>query len=609
MNEAFLRTGAIHFLTVSGFHVGVLGATVWMLLRFALRRGPRSAAICTAGVLVVYATIAEPNAPVFRATIMALLFCAARVTGRDFATHNWLPAAAIVLLLFDPQQLFRAGFQLSFLQVAVLVAFFPKLANWRPWRDAVEDPRARDVDTYAALAVKIVERWLWGLLLVSVLAWAGSWPLVVYHFERFAPWAPLQALLISPMVIATILLGFATVLLGPLPAAGELVGKALHATTDGLLWLVHVLGQLPGALLEAPAPPAAVVFLTYGLALTALYAASEARRARAGGGAKGRRAGWLLAATGATFAIPAAWFGAGAIREGAPADAMRLCVLDVGNGSATLIITEDQTMLVDAGTLGNFDAGETVRRALNALRAPDATRCVISHANFDHFSGVPTLVSAAGVRQVAVNPYFRDDDRTSPAAKLLDELRSHDAAIQTLKRGDRFAAGASTIDVLWPPATGAERLRANDSSLVLKISHPSGRVLLPGDLEREGIGLLLDACDANPDALRADVLIAPHHGDIEGDATADLLAAVDPTAIIVSTARDRSAFAELARDTLGKRVRVYSTRRCGAVVVEFTADRSMRISSPFARDDDGSVAADEANSRSPVNKTRSLRVP
>ena len=595
LNEAFLKTGAIHFLTVSGFHVGVLGWAVWVLVRRGLRRGERVTAAVTAAMLVVYALIAEPNAPVFRATIMGLLFCAARVSGRDFASQNWLPAAALVLLLVDPQQLFRVGFQLSFLQMAVLIAFFVPLYSWRPWENADEGGRARDADSYRAFVVGLVGRWVWGLIVVSVLAWMAAWPLVVFHFQRFAPWAPLQALVISPLVVLTILLGFAAVVLGAIPWVGAAVGWCLRWVTELLMGSVDWLGGLPGALVEMAAPPAMTVVATYALALVALVAFRRWRR-RSGDdrGAWSRsRAAWFGAAGVALLAIPCAWVGPRVLGAAAGVAGLRVCVLDVGNGSAAVVQCGGETLVVDAGTLGNFDVGETVFRALRAFGQRGAVQIAISHANFDHYSGVPTLLERADVDEVRVSPYFVAEgsaDNECAPARLLERVRVAGGGTRVVSRGDVLALGDGRVEVLWPPTEGADELRVNDSSLVLRIVCDGRAVLIPGDIERVGISALLSAYRDDSDALRADVLVAPHHGDIEGDATPELLATVDPRAVVVSTAHDRSAYAALVHDTLGRGVPVYSTHATGAVLIDVAFGREVRIDTPFQRTSSDSPA-------------------
>ena len=91
-----------------------------------------------------------------------------------------------------------------------------------------------------------------------------------------------------------------------------------------------------------------------------------------------------------------------------------------------------------------------------------------------------------------------------------------------------------------------------------------------GDIERNAIRALLSAHDDGRIDLRCDVLIAPHHGSVIAGDTAAFYAAVSPTVIVVSTAKERPRLAPLVRETLGNSCRLISTRDVGAVTVRIT---------------------------------------
>jgi competence protein ComEC len=148
----------------------------------------------------------------------------------------------------------------------------------------------------------------------------------------------------------------------------------------------------------------------------------------------------------------------------------------------------------------------------------------------------------------------------------------------------RLRAGAklrlddrTTVEVLWPPAGRAD-LSANDASLVLRITCDGQRVLLPGDLDRQGLSALAAAGPAARAAaqadVRADVLVLPHHGTWR-DTLPALVSAVGPKVVLASTAREPTPpqsggqSARLFYQRLTGDYQFHSTLRDGWIQVRF----------------------------------------
>ena len=82
--------GGLHFLAVSGFNVAVLAGAAWLVVRRVLRRGRRAAALTTLMLTLLFALVAEPNAPILRATICVVVAALAEMTERPFcASTGW----------------------------------------------------------------------------------------------------------------------------------------------------------------------------------------------------------------------------------------------------------------------------------------------------------------------------------------------------------------------------------------------------------------------------------------------------------------------------------------------------------------------------------------
>lgn len=582
LNDAFLRTGTLHFLTVSGFHVGVLAGAVWWLVRRVLRRGTRTAALVTMITIMLYALIVEHNAPILRAATMGILLCLAQLTRRPFCGFNWLALSALCILTYNPFELFRAGFQLSFMQVVAICTIVPR-AYGLLVRRRNDDEVPADADTWSGLIAQRLWRWTAGLIVICVIAWIVSLPLVLFHFGRFAPWGALQSIIVSPLVVLTVVLGFFTLITQIiLPPVGAVLGILLRGATDVLLWAVGKLAQLPNTLIDVQPPPAVLVIATYALFLLCFF---TWHGSAAGGGndAHEKRSkvkpGLLLAGL-----IPFLWLGwlpwplADTGRDYA------VHVLSVGSGSTTLVTTPDGHALVyDVGTIHNFDAGETAARAARVLGIRRLDALVLSHANFDHYSGAPTVLNSFPAGRLLFNPYFEAAAADNSAVRqFLDLLPVESPPRSTLRAGGRFTLGQAAIEILWPPADLDECWKPNNRSLVLRITANGRSVMLPGDIERDAIRALLKRHESRQIKLHSDVLIAPHHGAVLPRDTAAFYQAVDPRVVVNSTGRERPKLTTMLRETLGDSVRLISTHNAGAVTIRITTEGEIEIDTPFA---------------------------
>jgi competence protein ComEC len=130
---------------------------------------------------------------------------------------------------------------------------------------------------------------------------------------------------------------------------------------------------------------------------------------------------------------------------------------------------------------------------------------VLSHADLDHFNGLPALLDRFAVGQVTCTPSFADK-RERGVQNTVAMLRQRGIPVRIVKAGDRLSAGGLDLEVLHPPAVGPPG-NENSRSLVLLLRHAGHSVLLTGDLEGKGLEQVLGR---PPPAVA--ILMAPHHG-------------------------------------------------------------------------------------------------
>lgn len=592
VNDAFARTGALHLLSVSGFHVGLLGLVAWWSARLLSGSRRTIPPLLTLGALLTYALLAEPNAPIVRATIMGALFCIARLVGRPLSPVNWLAGSALLVVLVDPLELQRPGFQLSFTQMLVLLTVVPAL--YRRWIHPPPDPlggaglyRWQDADTWLAWAGRAVRCTLAGWTLVSLCAWAASLPIVWHHFGRVTPWGGVQSLVITPCASLVVVLGFVTLAVGVIPvvgsAAGALLRPCLNVFNSWLLGLVELAGQLPGTLLDVPpihgVTCLAILALGGAAAWLWLRSATAARqpahpdqrpaaayRRRAKPSVRAAVVFTLGCGAAASIAAIATW------RRDVPE--ATLIVLDVGDGNAVLLAQPGHRGAVfDAGTVHNVDVSQTVVQAARSVGVRALDLLAVSHSDFDHYSGVPGILAALPCREIATHAFFDQDAASVPELRLLVEaMDGSRAPRRVLRSGDRFSLGGASVEVLWPPAGESAPPSDNDRSLVFRIAIGRTSLLLPGDIEGAAMLALLDEHAWGRIELHSDVLLAPHHGGFVASATERFLRAVHPSVIIVSSRTERPKFAAAVRAALGEGCRVVTTGTAGAVTLRIAPD-------------------------------------
>ena len=163
--DVFRNSGTFHVLSVSGLHVGLIA--MFCYIAFSIFRCPQKVrCLLTIIAILVYACLIGFRPSVFRATLMAILFLYAKLIDRDADLFNLLSFAALVLLLLNPQQLWDVGFQLSFVAVAAIVYFVPKMEKplRRFWEPADNTPSGTDVSILTQFR-NIAVKWLAPLLL------------------------------------------------------------------------------------------------------------------------------------------------------------------------------------------------------------------------------------------------------------------------------------------------------------------------------------------------------------------------------------------------------------------------------------------------------------
>ena len=196
----------------------------------------------------------------------------------------------------------------------------------------------------------------------------------------------------------------------------------------------------------------------------------------------------------------------------------------------------------------------------------------ITHADLDHFNGLPQLMERFRVGRANLTPTFSAKP-TPGVREVMRRLNGDGIPARIVKAGDRFSTGDVELEVFHPPAagpTGPENAR----SLVLIIRHAGHNIALTGDLDLEGRMQFMTQRIGD-----IDVWMAPHHGGRTASPP-ELAAWVRPSLVVAHNATGEAKVAAAAYESVG--AGFLGTWPHGAITITSGADglRVFRIREP-----------------------------
>jgi competence protein ComEC len=516
VNDAFARTGTTHLLAVSGLQLQALATALALLLRLTgLSRRPAHALVLS--TMVAYAVVVGAAPSVVRATVMTTTFCLASIAGRIGRPANTLSLAALGTLVVNPSYLFDVGCQLSFLAIGALIWLVPATAEFL--RAAFQrlharyfgpstplDELERQYEPMWRTAVRRGRGLLIDGLVTSAVVFLAALPLVALRFHLVSPIGVLLNIPLIPITTIALLLGGLGLALSTIwtPLSAPFAWAAawmLKFTRAIVLWGV---GQPWGhRFVVGPAWCWVLVFYVV-LVLAVAARVQTVHLARF----KRHRLllalpWWLLL----VWVILGWLFSASLASRVATAEAE---FLSVGHGLAVLIRTPDgRALLYDCGRLGDPSVGRRIiAPALWARGVGRIDAVFLSHADQDHYDGVPDLLDRFPIGVVHVTPGFGGPANPS-AVDLLARIRSRGVPIRPVMALESWESAGVTFTIRHPPADWGPEASDNARSIVLDVAYRGRHMLLTGDLELSGLEALVAQPRPEPPP---EVILAPHHG-------------------------------------------------------------------------------------------------
>ena len=572
----FATAGASHVVAISGWNIAIVAGIVGALMR---GRPRRIVALVVGGTITAYVVAAGASPSVVRAALMAGVVLAARESGRSSRAPAALGLATAGLLLLDPALIGDAGFRLSVMATAGLLAWATPLGEW-----------------LGRLGGSRLPGWLAESLGISLAAQAATLPDVLATFGRLSLISPAVNLLVVPLVPVAMAGGLVAMVAGGIVMAGAPAAVGILAGLPGWLVLhlivaiVRTAAGLPLAAVALPPELAVPAGIVAGVAVPAVVLLFGRWRRAPGGGRRStlhaqprpappkradrptpqRPAGFgpleraAIASAALVLLLSSMALGTSVTR------ATRVVMLDIGQGDAILVESASGArMLVDGGP-----DPERLLIELDARIPPWDRRIdvvVLTHPHEDHVAGLARVLQRYRVGR-AYEPGMRGP---GPGWAAWDTALHEGPPRGTLAAGARIHLDEISLLVLWPRAGEVPRdppdtgRGINGTSIVLLGEAQGRHFLLTGDAEED-----VDPSLVGSGLPHLDLLKVAHHGSATAT-SADLLTATRPTFALISVGAGNE-YGHPAPSTLDRLAaagtRVYRTDRDGTIEATLTPD-------------------------------------
>ncbi len=564
VRELYQSVGISHILAISGLHISILGFGVYRFLRrLHLPRHACEAIGC--GLVFCFVLMSGMGTSAIRALVMYLFMMGASAIGRTYDMPTALAAAALVLLIPHPMNLYRSGFQFSFLAMAAIGMVTALTRRAKERREAAEreahpagmpPPGGKERGSrLRRVGQDLRARLAFGAFLQLALL-----PLTAWHYYEVPLYATFLNLLVLPLCSA--LLGFGL--------AGGVLGIFFPQVAKWLLIPCHVIlriyeglatgvNRLPGHtwITGQPSPWMMLAFYLalFGVCALALFRPRGLSRWMA-------LAGLLpLALLAVILFVPERQYA-------------RVDFLDVGQGDG-IYLTDGAgaRVMIDGGSSSEGSVGQyEIEPFLKSHGIRRVDVWILTHGDSDHYSGLLELLTDGYRidRLLLAEAMPRDDTW----AELTAAAEANGTEVLYAQSGDRIALSGGAMTCIFPSADAvaseSASSDANELSQVWSLDVDGLSVLFTGDIGADEERLLLES-GALTDRT---VLKVAHHGS-KYSSCEEFLAAVSPEYAVISCGAN-NIYGHPAPETVERLVEagceIYQTPQSGQVTFYETRD-------------------------------------
>ncbi len=550
LQNNFRRTGLVHVLSISGFHIVLLAGMLMLFLK-ATRLPHFWARLIAMALMIIYIPITGASAAVSRSVFMFLVVQTGALVQRKTDNLNNLGVALLALLFWDPQTLWNPGFQLSAAATAGII-----IGNdYYPFRKISEKVHSHKL-------WKLTEEYVIQASWVTLAATISTAPFLIYHFQSLSPVSWLGNILVVPLVALAMQAGLFTII--------SPVEFIQYPFADAASFYLRLAALITQNLADSPGAAMTVgPFATWILCLGALALL---------GSLLFFRNVWARRLVIGITLILSGFFLYSEIEHQLKQD-WSFTVLDAGQGDCILLKSPGRDyFLIDAGVnkgKRNF-AEDKIIPFLRNQGILELKALIITHPDADHFGGASSLLKMFPVKEVWTHECARLEAKPEWQEVLATAFLKK-IPVRDVHRGLLYK------EILAFPFIDSSRWEmqivspdpfvcgeTNSESITLRVSGPGGSALFTGDLTIEGEKEIL----ATDISLKSDVLKLGHHGS-KTSSSREFLVQIQPQLAIVSAGRNnryKHPHPEVIKRLDSLQIPVLNTAKAGSITIDFEKD-------------------------------------
>ncbi|MTI88479.1 MAG: DNA internalization-related competence protein ComEC/Rec2 [Balneolaceae bacterium] len=512
---AFARAGLSHIMAVSGLHVGFIIAPFWLLIPYFWTRtyGKLIGLVILITILVSYAGITGFSPSVTRASVMAGFITYGKLFHKVNNSINLTAAAAIILLIVNPHQLFQIGFQLSFSAVLIILLMLPVLQTTLPYW--------------------LRTHWLGKplmVIIVSVVVQFGLYPLQVYYFGEVSLVSPLANALFVPFLGIVVPLSLIALIVSSLfPILGFILNYPSMIFLQAMADFVALVSAWKWAWFNASLPH--LLFVVFWLFLVFFISSLRIAALR-----------WKMLIGALTVVCTMQFISL--VKSFQPAK-LTITFFDVGQGDSALLKTPSgKHVLIDAGVWSpTYNSGKSV--IIPHLRESGISNLdavVLSHPHSDHIGGILDLISEVSIDTIYNSGHAYDSNLYHTYINLAE---GKNIPVKAVQSGDLLPIDPAMLFLVLGPDGTTYNEDPNQHSVVLNIIYGKTEILFAGDAGEAQEQRLVKNYGH---LLNADLLKVGHHGS-KTSSGHPFLSRVTPRLSVISLA-ERNRFGHPHRQSI-----------------------------------------------------------
>ncbi|MBQ8299012.1 MAG: DNA internalization-related competence protein ComEC/Rec2 [Clostridia bacterium] len=548
--DNFQKAGVTHLLAVSGSNVALV--ITFSSYIFSKIFGKRYSDYVSIVFVVFFVMLAGASPSVVRAGIMAILSVIANILIRKSSSITNVFSSAFLILLMNPLSILNVGFVLSFVGTIGIITLSNFITDF--------------------LKKYIKNKILLETVSITMAAQVALIPIMLYYFNSLSLISIFSNLLIIPITSLVTILGIIIFVISIIfmPLA-KLVSILIVPMLNYILVITKVCSKFDFLNLLLPTPKIWMIVAFYVLLCFEVYKFNHRNDNYLEKVSFEREASFVDRMKKYTYTIIVVFISLLVINKFIPKNYVELTAIDVGQGDAFLIITENQkTILVDGGgsETSDYDVGANILVPYLLDRGIMKLDYVfVSHAHADHIDGIYSVLKSLNVGKIYIGPQLENDAMIEELYSLANKKR---LKIEQIKAKDMLTIDEIKIEILYPGRADIDT-NVNNLSLIMKFTCNGRKILFTGDAEEKvEESLVAD--------IEADILKVGHHGS-RTSSSEEFVKKVLPKISLISVS-ENNTYGHPNKDVLErlqKVGKVFMTKDFGEINIRIYKNSMMHI--------------------------------